>query len=80
MNDLFIKAFDLINPDQLILIGLILYFFYNRLDNKLEKIDKKFDDKLEKMQENSKQDFKEINQRFDNLYNLVINLLRKDAA
>ncbi len=94
MENLFYETVKLINPVQLILIGLIVFYFYNRLDQKFEKrfdkiderfdkVDEKFDkvdEKFDKVQQNFKQDFKEINQRFDNLYTLVINLIRKDAA
>lgn len=40
-----------INIAELICIGIMFWFFYSRLDRKIEKLDEKLDSKIEKLDE-----------------------------
>lgn len=49
--DIVINILREINIAQLVAMGVIVWFFYNRLDNKIDKLDKKFDGKIDKLSE-----------------------------
>lgn len=82
MENLFLEAVKLVNPIQLIIIALIVFYFYNRTDNKIEKLEIKIDkvetnlnNKIDKVETslNDRIDKVEtkivqINMRLDNLY------------
>ena len=59
------KLIELINPAQLVAIGIMLWFFYNRLDSKIEKNTQRIDEVEQKQ-----------TQRIDNVYALIINLFQ----
>jgi len=83
MEHLFTEAVKIINPLQLVLIGLMFFYFYNRLDSKIEKIDNKVDKfydglntKIDKNQDELKGEIKSINGRVDKLYDLILDLYK----
>ena len=43
------KLIGLINPAQLVAIGIMLWFFYNRLDSKIEKNTQRIDEVEQKL-------------------------------
>ena len=55
MNETLIEIAKTLNIPQMILMGSMLWFFYNRLDKKLsdriDKLDKKFDRLSEKVED-----------------------------
>ncbi len=86
MENLFLEAVKLINPVQLIIIGLIVYYFYTRLDQKIEKLDIKLKDtenrltqKIETSDKDVRLEIKALNQRIDSLYQLIVSLFKKSA-
>ncbi len=74
-NDLFIEAIQLINPLQLILIALIVFYFYSRSDKKMERLEQKMETSIKEVKEETKT----INQRIDSLYQLIVSLFNKAA-
>ena len=84
MENLFLEAVKIINPIQLVIIGLLLFYFYNRqkdefdkkldkLDNKIDKLEEKFEKRFEKLEAR----IDAVNARLDNLYR---ELFKKDVA
>lgn len=47
----FITILQQINIGQLIAIGVMMWFFYNRLDQKIEKLEKRIDRLSEKVED-----------------------------
>lgn len=39
MDNLILEAIKIVNPVQLVLIGLIMFYFYDRLNDKIIKVD-----------------------------------------
>ena len=74
------KLIELINPAQLVAIGIMLWFFYNRLDSKIEKntqrIDEVYRELSEKIDTKIEQLEQKLTQRIDNVYALIINLFQ----
>lgn len=69
----FIDLLHEINLVQLIGIGIMLWFFYARLDNKIEKLELKFDGKFEKIDAR----FEKIDVKFDKLSEKVEDVDRR---
>ncbi len=67
MENYILEALRIINPVQLLLIILALFYFYSRLDNKIEKLD----EKIEKVRD---VDIKELSRRIDNVNSRLDNL------
>lgn len=85
------KLIELINSAQLVAIGIMLWFFYNRLDSKIEKstqrideiyreLSEKIDTKIEQLEQKLNQRIdsieQKLTQRIDNVYALIINLFQ----
>lgn len=74
------KLIELINPAQLVAIGIMLWFFYNRLDSKIEKntqrIDEVYRELSEKIDTKIEQLEQKLTQKIDNVYALIINLFQ----
>lgn len=58
MENLFIETIKVINPLQTAMIGLIVFYFYNRLDNKIKEDIKILREEIKTLREENK-DFKE---------------------
>lgn len=81
MENLFIEVVKLINPLQLVVFGLIVYYFYNRLDDKIKNVrtdikdtENRLTSRIDKLESDTnnlidKQDdkFDKIEDRFDKL-------------
>ena len=95
MENLFLEAVKIINPIQLVIIGLLLFYFYNRqkdeFDKKLDKQDEKFDKRIDnidkrfdKLETKADENFKTLLARIDavnsRLDNLYHELFKKDVA
>ena len=81
------KLIELINPAQLVAMGIMLWFFYNRLDCKIEKNNQRIDrveqnltqkiDQVDaKLSQRIDQVEQKLTQRIDNVYALIINLFQ----
>ncbi len=86
MEDLFLAAIKIVNPIQLGIIILVIFYFYNRTDQKIEKLElkiEKLDQKIENIRTELSQKIEnirtEFNQRIDNLYQLILNVFNKAA-
>jgi hypothetical protein len=51
MQEFINRFLENLNISQLISIGIMFWFFYRRLDGKIEKLDKKLSGKIEKLDE-----------------------------
>ena len=82
-----IKIIEYINPAQLSAIAVMMWFFYNRLDKKIDNTNHRIDkveQKIDKVQSelNEKIDKKIdklndlLSQRIDNLYGFMLNLFQ----
>lgn len=89
-NSLFLEAVKLINPIQLVLISLVIYYFYNRLDNKItssnQALKQEFKEDIKELREEMKSfkteiygEIKTLNQRVDSLYQLIVSVFKKAA-
>ena len=70
------KLIELINPAQLVAIGIMLWFFYNRLDSKIEKNTQRIDEVEQKLNQRIDSVEQKQTQRIDNVYALIINLFQ----
>ncbi len=70
------KLIELINPAQLVAIGIMLWFFYNRLDSKIEKNTQRIDEVEQKLNQRIDSVEQKLTQRIDNVYALIINLFQ----
>lgn len=70
------KLIELINPAQLVAIGIMLWFFYNRLDSKIEKNTQRIDEVEQKLNQRLDSVEQKLTQRIDNVYALIINLFQ----
>ncbi len=48
------KLIELINSTQLVAIGIMLWFFYNRLDSKIEKSTQRIDEIYRELSEKNR--------------------------
>ena len=79
METLFIEAVKLINPLQTVLIGLIVFYFYNRLDDKIKDVRgeiKGLRDEIKETRSDNKQMRSDFNNRFDKMNDLIIDLYK----
>lgn len=70
------KLIELINSAQLVAIGIMLWFFYNRLDSKIEKNTQRIDEVEQKLNQRIDSIEQKLTQRIDNVYALIINLFQ----
>ena len=84
METLFLDFVKQVNPVQTVTLGLIVFYFYNRLDNKIEKLEEKTEKRFEKLEAKTDENFKillaridAVNARLDSLYR---ELFKKDVA
>ena len=77
MENLFLEAVKLVNPLQIALIGLIMFYFYNRQKDEFNQKLDKLDAKVDRIQS-------DFNNKFDKMNDLIIDLyktlFKKDAA
>ena len=67
MENTFLEFVKLVNPAQLIVIGLIIFFFYNRLDCKLTEYKKDTDTKIDEIKIDTGNKFDKLEARLDKL-------------
>ncbi|HSA06911.1 MAG TPA: hypothetical protein P5556_07005 [Candidatus Gastranaerophilales bacterium] len=93
MENFFVEAVKLVNPVQLILINLIVFYFYARLDKKIEKFDIKQENAIKDVRQDIKylsqriddtdkdfrQQIKVLNHRIDSLYQLIVSVYKNVA-
>lgn len=73
METTVIEFLNRINISQLIALGFMLWFFYNRLEKKIEMVDKKID----KLEEKVNDRFDKVDERFVRLENKVEDVDRR---
>ena len=91
MENLVLEAIKIVNPIQLALIALIVFYFYNRLDKKIEGVRqesrqdfgslkqdfKELRQETKEMETRINQELKTLNQRIDSLYQLIVSVFKK---
>lgn len=60
MDSLILEAIKVVNPIQLVLMGLIIFYFYDRLNGKINNVD----EKLNNLRTELKSDNKELRAEF----------------
>lgn len=71
--EIVIEILKEINIAQLIVIGYMVWFFYNRLDKKIDKLEDKFEGKFDKMENN----IDKMGERIDKLSEKVEDIDRR---
>jgi len=66
----YLKNFDVVN---LIAIGVMVWFFYSRLDKKIDRLEEKIESRFEKIEIR----FEKVDQRFDKLEEKVTDIDRR---
>lgn len=67
MQDLIITFLQEVNVLQLAAVGLMFWFFYTRLEKKIDKLDEKLSGKIEKVEENLSGKIDKVDSRVDKL-------------
>jgi uncharacterized membrane-anchored protein YhcB (DUF1043 family) len=74
MQDLVVNFLNEVNPMQLIAIGIIVWFFYGRLDKKIANLSadmnhrfEKVDERCDKMEDKFDKKFAKMEERFDKM-------------
>lgn len=87
----FSEILKYLNIPQTLVLIVALWFFYNRLDNKIEKVrdelkgeikdlNKRLDDEIKALNKKIDDESKAMNNRLDNIYQLIVTIFRKDVA
>ena len=67
MSDLVVEFLRTINVTQFIALGIMIWFFYSRLDKKIEKLEKKMDENVVNLEAKFDNKFSKLNDRIDKL-------------
>jgi hypothetical protein len=68
----FVEILNTLNIGQLAVIIAAMWFFYNRLDTKIEKVEEKLEAKINRVEE-------KLEAKINNLYNLMFTCLNVSA-
>lgn len=71
----FLEILKEINIAQTIIIFAGLWFFYNRLDNKIDKVEKRLNDRIDSVEKKLIALEDKLTNRIDNLYSLFTGFL-----
>jgi abortive infection bacteriophage resistance protein len=77
MSDLVADFLKNINVSQLIAMGLITWFFYSRLNSKIEKVDNDLKNLIDKGDNSLKEEMKGLKEEFKNLTIVVSDIDRR---
>lgn len=67
MQDLIVESLRSINITQLVAIGAIIWFFYNRHDRKIEKVEERLKEDTKKVEERLKADINKLSEKVEGL-------------
>lgn len=87
----FVEILNYLNIPQILVIILAMWFFYNRLDNKISAVETRLEKKIEdthkkidvsrtELENKLESRYEALNNRIDNLYQLIVSFYKKDAA
>ncbi len=71
----FLEILKEINITQIIIIFAGMWFFYNRLDNKIDRVENRIADRIDKVEKKLELIQDKLMTRIDNLYNLFAGFL-----
>ena len=80
MNDIIFQTINSMNIPQLIAIGGMIWFFYSRLDGKINDLKEDMNRKFEKVDqrfEKVDQRFEKVDQRFDKIEEKLLDIDRR---